>query len=155
MRLCVCSLALLSILFSAAGSRAQQAESALEGSAAPARSSQPQAAGELRERLQALARSEPLDASVERPIELAKSALARAIDRTSRGDAEGAARAEKIARAAVELAEARLSLLRERALLRAAQARRREASVGAVSAQRALERERARARELEPTEARP
>jgi hypothetical protein len=102
----------------------------------------------LRERLAGIARLEALDESVRRPVELATQALERAAQRNSAGDVSGAERARAIALAAVELAEARLHLLRERALQRAARQRRTQAADDVKAARSALERELARAREL-------
>lgn len=102
----------------------------------------------LRERLAGLARLEALDDSVRRPVELASQALERANERTRAGDVQGGERARAIALAAVELAEARLRLLRERALQRAARLRREQAIDELKAARSALERELTRAREL-------
>jgi hypothetical protein len=104
---------------------------------------------ELRVRLRLLQQSAQLDDSVRRPVELAKSALERASSRGALGDTSGELRARQIAAAALELAEARLTLLRERALWKAARARRLEAERADQTAERALARERQRAKELE------
>jgi len=103
---------------------------------------------ELRARLVALERVEQLDASVRRPLELAESALGRAKQRAAAGDEEGASRARRIAGVALELAEARLRLLRERALESGSAARRRTAEVDSERARAALARERERALSL-------
>jgi hypothetical protein len=110
---------------------------------------------ELRARIAAIQRTEPLDDSVRRPLDFAKAALERS--RASRvvGDAVSEQRTRQLSRAAVELAEARLRLLRERALFAAARARRNVATAELGIAQRALERDRARARELERASALP
>lgn len=108
---------------------------------------QPSPAGEdLRARVEALWRLPELDPSVRRPLELARAALDRS--RTAADDATKA-RTEGLARAAVELAEARMRALRERTLLRAAQARRATSFAEKETARRALERERARVIQLE------
>jgi len=109
----------------------------------------------LRARLAALDRLDALDDSVARPVALGRAALDRAEARRTKGDDAGAGRAEGIARAALELAEARLRLLRERALLRAAEARAGSARADVARAERAIARERARLAELGPTDAAP
>jgi hypothetical protein len=100
---------------------------------------------DLQGRLDALWRLPALDDSVRRPLELARAAL----ERSRAADAATKLRTEGLARAAVELAEARLRLTRERMLLRAAQARRATSYAEKETARRALERERARVQQLE------
>ncbi|MEY4513418.1 MAG: hypothetical protein RLZZ450_5540, partial [Pseudomonadota bacterium] len=104
---------------------------------------------ELRARIEAIRRGEPLDESVLRPLEFAKAALERSRASHAVGDTTSETRTQKLARAAVELAEARIRLLRERSLYLAARARHTGASADLTVAQRALDRERARARELQ------
>lgn len=104
---------------------------------------------ELRARIAVVERAEPLDASVQRPLEFAKAALERSRASRQVGDPASESRTLKLSRAAVELAEARLRLLGERALFSAAQARRNVATAELATAERALEHDRARARELE------
>jgi len=110
---------------------------------------------ELRARIVAIERSGPLDDSVRRPLDFAKAALERS--RASRvvGDGASETRTRQLSRAAVELAEARLRLLRERALFAAARGRRNVATAELGIAQHALERDRSRARELERASALP
>jgi hypothetical protein len=110
---------------------------------------------ELRARLVSLGRSERLDDSVRRPLELAASALERAKQRAAAGDRDGAMRAEGIARVAVELAEARLRLLGELALSRGSRSRRHAAEASEARARQALSREQERARELAQASATP
>jgi len=110
---------------------------------------------ELRARIEATQRAQPLDDSVQRPIDFARAALERSRASHVVGDTASEKRTQKLARAAVELADARLRLLRERALFSAARARRNVATAEIGIAQRALERERARARELERASAHP
>jgi hypothetical protein len=104
---------------------------------------------ELEARVRALGRIDALDPSVSRPLTLAREAIERARVAAARGDSAGHGRATELAQAALELAEARLALLRERALLRAAEARRAQAERERAIADQALERERARLRELQ------
>lgn len=104
---------------------------------------------ELRARIEALGRGQPLDDSVQRPLDFAKAAVERSRASRAVGDAASEARTQKLARAAVELAEARLRLLRERSLYLSARGRHDGASAELAVAQRALDRERARARELQ------
>jgi hypothetical protein len=110
---------------------------------------------ELRARIEAIQRGEPLDDSVQRPLDFARAALERSRASHAVGDGASETRTQKLARAAVELAEARLRLLRERSLFLAARARHEGSSAELAVAQRALERERARARELERASAAP
>ncbi len=123
--------------------------SAARADAASEPPAQAAAATDFGARLRALERVESLDASVQRPLELAKAAAARADGRRQQGDEAGARRAEQVASAALELAEARLRLSRERSLLQATAARRVAASEERSTAERALAHERARLRELE------
>jgi hypothetical protein len=108
---------------------------------------------ELRARIEVTERARPLDDSVQRPLDFAKAALERSRASQVAGDSASAKRTQKLAHAAVELADARLRLLRERALFSAAEARGNVSNAEIGVAQRALERERARARELERTSA--
>jgi hypothetical protein len=101
---------------------------------------------DLAARIEALGRVPALEDGVRRPLELARAALQRS---AAASDAATKARTEGLARAAVELAEARLRLNRERMLLRAAQARRATSFAEKETARRALERERARLNQLE------
>jgi hypothetical protein len=101
---------------------------------------------DLAARVDALWRQPGLEEGVKRPLELARAALQRSKDAT---DAATKARTEGLARAAVELAEARMRLTRERMLLRAAQARRATSFAEKETARRAIERERARINQLE------
>lgn len=110
---------------------------------------------ELAGRLSALERIEALDQSVVRPLLLAKEALARARAAALRGDDLARARAEELAGAALELSEARLGLVRERALLKATAARRQLSERERVVAERALELERARVQALQKAEPAP
>lgn len=112
-------------------------------------------ADELRARLDGFARVEALDASVARPVTLGRAALDRAEARAAKGDRDGSSRAEAIARAALELAEARMRVLRERALLRAAEARTHAGKADIARAEAAIARERARLAELQPSDAAP
>jgi hypothetical protein len=110
---------------------------------------------ELTARLTALLRLERLDDSVRRPLDFARAALERSRMSHGLGDLASEQRTRQLARAAVELAEARLRLLRERALFTATQARRNLATAEEATARRALERERARALELQRESAAP
>jgi type IV secretory pathway VirB10-like protein len=110
---------------------------------------------ELRARIVAIEHAEPLDNSVRRPIDFAKAALERSLASRAVNDQSSEQRTRQLARAAVELAEARLRLLRERALFLAAQTRRNVSTAELTTAQRALEHDRARARELERASAVP
>jgi hypothetical protein len=110
---------------------------------------------DLRARIDAIRRSEPLDESVERPLEFARAALERSRASHAVGDTASETRTQKLARAAVALAEARLRLLRERSLYLSARGRHDGASAELTVAQHALERERARARELQRASAVP
>ncbi len=101
---------------------------------------------DLAARVEALWRLPALEDGVRRPLELARAALARS---KAAPDAATKLRTEGLARAAVELAEARVRLARERLLLRAAQARRATAFAEKETARRAIERERARLNQLE------
>ncbi|HEY6882372.1 MAG TPA: hypothetical protein VI299_30280 [Polyangiales bacterium] len=101
---------------------------------------------DLSARIEVLWHTPELDQSVRRPLELARAALQRWQAAT---DDATKTRTEGLARAAVELAEARMRALRERALLRAAQARRATSFAEKETARRALERERARVSQLE------
>ena len=85
-------------------------------------------ARELAARVDALARSGARDDSIRRPLAIAERALREAAAARARADHEAGARDEALALAALELAEARLRLVRERALLIAAEARRHEAA---------------------------
>ena len=115
----------------------------------------PPAVTELATRLQALERVDPLDDSVRRPLEFGRAALERARASRASGDVQAELRTLRLARAAVELAEARSRLLRERTLFLTAQARRNTSTAEQATAKRAMERERARARELERESAAP
>lgn len=126
-----------------------------EGSPTQKRGSTTAEQNELRARIEAIGRGEPLDESVQRPLDFARAALERSLASHVVGDTASEARTQKLARAAVELAEARLRLLRERSLYLAARGRHEGASAELAVAQRALERERARARELQRASAMP
>ncbi|MDB4975763.1 MAG: hypothetical protein JWN48_4104 [Myxococcaceae bacterium] len=125
-----------------------------EAPAASAPASTPELT-ELAARIQALERIEPLDDSVQRAVDLARAALERAQASRVAHDADAEARTRQLARAAVELAEARLRMLRERALFVAVQARRQVAAAELAAARQALAKERARALELQRESAAP
>ena len=135
------------------------AESALPGGeTGKAAASAPLGAPEVSElasHLQTLERAEPLDDSVRRPVEFARAALERARSSRAAGDTQAELRTLRLARAAVELAEARSRLLRERTLFLATQARSNASTAEQATAKRAMEREKARARELERESAAP
>lgn len=153
MRWCarIARLGLLGLL--ACAPRAARGEAALGG--APQARAVSASTKELSTRISALRRSEALDDSVRRPLELAESALERASTRAQAHDVAGTERARQVASAALELAEARLLLLRERALERAARARREDAAARLEVAAQALARERQRADELEQASSTP
>ncbi|MDB4989120.1 MAG: hypothetical protein JWN04_4298 [Myxococcaceae bacterium] len=117
--------------------------------AAPVAPGAPPELVELSTRIQALERNDPLDDSVRRPVDFSKAALDRSRASGALGDAAAEARTRQLARAAVELAEARLRLQRERALFALVQARRAASGAEQATAKQALERERARALELQ------
>lgn len=99
---------------------------ALAGPPAPAPASEP-GASETAARVEALSRVEPRDDGVQRPLAIARRALDSAREARARGAGDEAERHDRLALAAVELAEARLRWVRERALREATARRRREA----------------------------
>lgn len=104
---------------------------------------------EIAARVSALARIDALDDSVLRPLDVAKQALARAARDEAAGRPDAVARDVALAHAAVTLAEARLRLVRERALYQAAAARRRAGEADRARADAALAREQARTAALQ------
>ncbi|MEM9190021.1 MAG: hypothetical protein AAGF12_12635 [Myxococcota bacterium] len=93
---------------------------------------------DLETRLRELS-SAPDAQRVERLLSQARRALTVATERRQAGSPGGAARAQRIARAAIHLAERRLALFREREALAAAHRRRREIRLLLEDARRALE----------------
>lgn len=103
---------------------------------APPESSPGDGMVETTARVEALVRAAPRDDAVKRPLAIAQRALEKVREARARGARDDAARAEQLALAAIELAETRLRLGRERAL-REATARRREEAEHALARARA------------------
>lgn len=108
------------------------------------------AAGQdLDEELKRLKRAHDLPESAGAPLALAQRALNRARSEADAGNPEAAARARRIATAALSLADRRLMYAREQGELRAARRRQKDASLRAKRAKQALAAERARVSELQ------